>query len=104
MTESNGRLRASISNSRLDEFVGYLASSFDLAIVELLAKPSLSVPHRPLGSAAETVTPASIMLSKTLAHSSGVKFCLFAMATSSLTLSPMRGRVLAIRALPKMFP
>jgi hypothetical protein len=36
----------------------------------------------PLGSAAETAIPTTIGLSKTLVHSSGVKFCLFAMAAS----------------------
>jgi len=36
----------------------------------------------PLGSAADTAIPANIMLSELLVHSSGVKFCLFAMAAS----------------------
>jgi hypothetical protein len=58
------------------------ADSFDEAIADLLAKASLSVPHKPLGSAAETAMPANIILSNNLAHSSGVKFCLFTMAAS----------------------
>src|SRR5262249_17877868 len=59
-----------------------LASVFAAATAELLAKASLSVPHRPLGSAADTAIPANITLSEILVHSSGVKFCLFAMAAS----------------------
>jgi len=50
------------------------------SIAELLAKNSLSVPHRPLGSAAETAIPATVVLSKRVVHSSGRKFSLFAMA------------------------
>jgi len=42
----------------------------------------MSVPHKPLGSAAVTAMLASIPLSNTLVHSTGVKFCLFAMSAS----------------------
>ena len=55
---------------------------FAAANAELLAKASLRAPHRPLGSAAETAMPANIVLSRILVHSSGLKFCLFAMTTS----------------------
>ena len=54
------------------------ASDFAAASAELLAKPSLTKPHTPLGSAAETAIPASIVLYRILVHSSGVKLCLFA--------------------------
>src|SRR5262245_47395277 len=47
------------------------------------AAASLRVPHQPLGSAAETAIPAAMMLSNTLAHSSGVKSFLLAMAVSN---------------------
>jgi hypothetical protein len=59
-----------------------LVPRFDAAIADLLTKASLSVPHKPLGSAAETAMPASTMLSKTFVHSAGVKLCLLAMAAS----------------------
>ena len=49
----------------------------------VFAKYSWSVPHRPLGSACETAIPANIVLSKTLVHSSGVKFCLLAIVVSN---------------------
>ena len=55
---------------------------FAAASAELLAKASLRAPHRPLGSAAETAMPASMVLSRILVYSSGLKFCLFAMTTS----------------------
>src|SRR5262249_5059501 len=57
-------------------------SDFAAANAELLATPSFSNPHKPLGSAAETAIPASITLSRILVHSSDVKLCLFAMTTS----------------------
>ena len=66
------------------------AFDFAAAKAELLANASLSAPHRPLGSAAETAIPANIVLSKILVHSSGLKFCLFAMATSYSLLPPYR--------------
>ena len=40
----------------------------------LLGEAESRLRRRPLGSAAETAIPATIMLSKTLVHSSGVKF------------------------------
>ena len=55
------------------------ASALTPASAVPLAKASFSVPHRPLGSAAVTATPAIITLSITLVHSSGVKLCLLAM-------------------------
>src|SRR5262245_1254778 len=70
-----------------------LMSSFDPGFVfaaakaELLANASLSAPHKPLGSAAETAIPANIVLSKILVHSSGLKLCLFAIPTSYLSQS-----------------
>jgi hypothetical protein len=42
----------------------------------------LSVPHKPLGSAAETAMPVNMMLSKTWVHSSGVKSSLVVMTAS----------------------
>src|SRR4029078_11818252 len=54
-------------------------SSLDPVIDDLLARASFIVPHKPFGCAAETAMPTSTTLSKTLVHSSGVKFCLFAM-------------------------
>src|SRR5262245_23932233 len=59
------------------------ASAFAAARAELLANASLRAPHRPLGSAAETAIPANIVLSRILVHSSGLKFCLFAIPTST---------------------
>ena len=47
-----------------------------------LAKDSCSNPMRPLGSAAVTAMPDSTTLCTILLHSSGVKLCLFAMASS----------------------
>jgi hypothetical protein len=44
-----------------------------------LAKLSFKRPHRPLGSAAETATPATITLSRRSFHWSGVKFDLSGM-------------------------
>src|SRR5215470_16899000 len=60
-----------------------LGSRLAAASAELLAAASLRVPHKPLGSAADTATPATMMLSSTLVHSSGVKSFLLAMAISS---------------------
>ena len=71
--------RFNVSDDCLSEFVG-TASSFAVAIAELLAAASFSVPHSPLGSAVDTAIPTSMGLCKTLVHSSGVKLCLFAMA------------------------
>jgi hypothetical protein len=59
-----------------------LMSSFAEASAELLAAASLSAPQRPLGSAVETAILVTITLSKTLVHSTGVKFCLLAIAAS----------------------
>src|SRR4029079_17537714 len=76
-----------------------LGSCLDATSAELLAKASLSVPHRPLGSAAETAMPTTVGLSKTLVHSSGVKLCLFAMAAScSSHLTGFTGAELFIRS------
>src|SRR5512134_1188301 len=58
-----------------------LVFDFAAANAELLANASLRAPHKPLGSAAVTAIPANIVLCKILLHSSGLKFCLFAMAT-----------------------
>jgi len=60
-----------------------LGSRLAAASAKLPAAASLRVPHKPLGSAAETAMPATMMLSNTLAHSSGVKSFLLAMAVSS---------------------
>ena len=43
-----------------------LGSRFAAASDELVAAASLTVPHKPLGSAAETAMPATMMLSNTL--------------------------------------
>ena len=67
------------------------ASSFAVAIAELLAAASFSVPHSPLGSAVDTAIPTSMGLCKTLVHSSGVKLCLFAMAVPSSALKGVNG-------------
>src|SRR3990170_2259185 len=76
---------SAVSKSRMTALMRSLEpeSSFAASSADLLAKASLSVPHKPLGSAADTTMPATIVPSKTLAHSSGVKFCLFAMVLSS---------------------
>src|SRR5215831_14364663 len=60
-----------------------LGSRLAAASAELLAAASLKVPHKPLGSAADTAMPAAMMLSNTLVHSSGVKSFLLAMAVSN---------------------
>ena len=54
---------------------------------------------KPLGSAAETAMPANIVLSmKILVHSSGLKFCLFAMTRAvDLVRLSAHGLVLEIR-------
>src|SRR4026207_1175366 len=65
-----------------------LGSPFAAAGDELVAAASLTVPHKPLGSATETATPATMMLSNTWVHSSGVKSLLLAMAVSSGSESP----------------
>ena len=60
-----------------------LGSRLAEASAKLLAAASLRVPHKPLGSAAETAMPATMILSNTLVHSSGVKSFLLAMAVSN---------------------
>src|SRR6478752_9996841 len=68
-----------------------LASRLAAASAKLLAAASLRVPHKPLGSAAETAMPATMMLSNTLVHSSGVKSFLLAIAVSSESEASYRG-------------
>src|SRR5215470_5809174 len=60
-----------------------LGSRLAAASDEQLAAASLRVPHKPLGSAADTAMPATMMLSNTLVHSSGVKSFLLAIAVSN---------------------
>jgi hypothetical protein len=75
--------------------------NLDVETAVLLAKASFIVPHKPLGSAAETATPTNSVLSNTPAHSSGVKSCLVAIngllrtarATSALLDTDYHARI-----------
>ena len=70
-----------------------LTSAFAVASVFVatsalpVAKLSLSMPNRPLGSAALTAIPAIIGLSSSRVHSSGVKLALSAMPVSPSRMS-----------------
>ena len=69
-----------VGDDRFDEFVCARVMLRGCKCRTTSPKVSMSVPHKPLGSAAVTAMLASIPLSNTLVHSTGVKFCLFAMS------------------------